>query len=118
MGASGEAASEYLALYKSLMTQDHWRFYLSLRGVLTLIGRLMGDEIDKLTQLEETSLTSDLSLGFAMKALTGACACAVRMRDCYIYFDTQTMCVCVFFSVSHNNYTMMHVRAPTQVITF
>ena len=75
MGASGEAASEYLALYKSLMTQDHWRFYLSLRGVLTLIGRLMGDEIDKLTQLEETSLTSDLSLGFAMKALTGACAC-------------------------------------------
>ena len=86
MGASGEAASEYLALYKSLMTQDHWRFYLSLRGVLTLIGRLMGDEIDKLTQLEETSLTSDLSLGFAMKALTGACA--VRMRNCYIYFDT------------------------------
>ena len=77
VGRSGEAAAEYLALFKALLTNEHWRFYLALRGVLTLIGQLMSDEIDKLTELEETSLTSDLSLGFAMKALTGALLCYV-----------------------------------------
>ena len=71
IGSSGETAHEYITLYKSLLNQAHWKHYLALRGVLGRIGRLLNDEIDKLTELEETSLSSDLSLGFALRAYTG-----------------------------------------------
>lgn len=71
MGYSGESSAEFVGLFKQLIAADHWKFYLALRGVLSLIGQLISDEIEKLGELEETSLTSDLSLGFSLKALTG-----------------------------------------------
>ena len=39
--------------------------------MLARIGRLINEEIDKLTQLEERTLSSDLSLGYALKTYTG-----------------------------------------------
>ncbi|XP_014674376.1 PREDICTED: E3 ubiquitin-protein ligase UBR4-like [Priapulus caudatus] len=70
LGRSGESATEFLALYQRLMKTSHWKNYLARRGVLPHIGNLIIKEIEQLTALEETTLNSDLSLGFALKALT------------------------------------------------
>ena len=71
IGSGGETAFDYIQLYKTLLAKDHWKHYLALRGVLARIGRLINEEIDKLTQLEERTLSSDLSLGYALKTYTG-----------------------------------------------
>jgi E3 ubiquitin-protein ligase UBR4 len=42
-----------------------------MRGVLPRIGSLITQEIDHLLVLEETTLSSDLSQGYALKMLTG-----------------------------------------------
>lgn len=39
--ASGECAREYVALYNKLITQDHWRYYLVLHGVLSKLELLI-----------------------------------------------------------------------------
>ena len=41
IGQHGESSGEYLALYKRLISMDHWKFYLSLCGVLNKIGDLI-----------------------------------------------------------------------------
>ena len=71
LGQAGESGAEFLALYKRLITPGHWKFYLALKGVLPRIGNLITTEIEELTLLEETTLSSDLSQGYALKALTG-----------------------------------------------
>jgi len=42
-----------------------------MRGVLPKIGTLISREIDHLKHLEESTLSSDLSQGYALKMLTG-----------------------------------------------
>ncbi|XP_033643062.1 E3 ubiquitin-protein ligase UBR4-like [Asterias rubens] len=70
VGPSGESASEFLALYQRLTKAPHWKLYLAAKGLLLHIGTLITQEIDILLALEETTLSSDLSQGYALKMLT------------------------------------------------
>ena len=66
----GEASSEFVALFHRLIATDHWKYYLSVKGVLTKIAALIAREIEVLNQLERLTLNSDLAQGFALKNLT------------------------------------------------
>ncbi len=70
VGPSGESASEFLALYQRLTKAPHWKLYLAAKGLLLHVGTLITKEIDILLALEETTLSSDLSQGYALKMLT------------------------------------------------
>ena len=71
LGRAGEAGAEYLAMYKRLISTGHWKYYLALKGVLPRVASLISAEIEELSSLEEMTLSSDLSQGYALKALTG-----------------------------------------------
>ncbi|XP_033099816.1 E3 ubiquitin-protein ligase UBR4-like [Anneissia japonica] len=70
VGRSGESAAEFLALYQRLIKEPHWKRYLAAKGVLPHIGSLITNEIEQLVALEDTTLSSDLSQGYALKMLT------------------------------------------------
>ncbi|XP_059140958.1 E3 ubiquitin-protein ligase UBR4-like isoform X2 [Physella acuta] len=70
VGRSGECASEFLGLYKRLISQDKWKFYLAIKGVMLHLADLISIEVDHLQYLEEATLSSDLAQGFALKSLT------------------------------------------------
>ncbi|XP_039287887.1 protein purity of essence [Nilaparvata lugens] len=70
LGKAGESAAEFLSLYQNLVQQSPWKQYLALRGVLPHLADLLTREIQALHVLEETSLTSDLVQGYALKMLT------------------------------------------------
>ncbi|CAH0722275.1 unnamed protein product, partial [Brenthis ino] len=70
VGRAGEASEQFLQLYQSLASEAPWKQFLALRGVLQQIADLMTKEIDQLHRLEETTLTSDLAQGYALKRLT------------------------------------------------
>uniref|UniRef100_A0A0P4VZ39 E3 ubiquitin ligase UBR4 C-terminal domain-containing protein n=1 Tax=Scylla olivacea TaxID=85551 RepID=A0A0P4VZ39_SCYOL len=70
IGKAGESAGEFVSLYQSLVAGGHWKIYLALRGVLPTIASLITSEIHSLTTLEEVTLTTDLSQGYALKVLT------------------------------------------------
>ena len=74
---AGESGGEFLSLYKKLISSEHWKCYLAIKGVLSTIGFYISREIEELTVLEETTLSSDLSQGYALKALTGMCSYAI-----------------------------------------
>lgn len=38
---SGESATEFLSLFKRLISQPHWKCYLSIKGVLLHLGDLI-----------------------------------------------------------------------------
>ncbi|KAH8352243.1 hypothetical protein KR084_002940 [Drosophila pseudotakahashii] len=67
VGEAGEASAEYLMLYKSMATEQPWLQYLVLKGVLSQISQLLAIEISKVHRMEEHSLSSDLSLGYALR---------------------------------------------------
>ena len=73
IGTAGERAQQYLELLHKLSddSSGKWKSYLAMRGVLPRIGGLITREIDHLLMLEETTLSSDLSQGYALKMLTG-----------------------------------------------
>lgn len=98
---AGEHAQEFLELLKKLTDDENskWKTYLAMRGVLPKIGTLIGkvrrkyyggiheglasfvcvQEIARLLELEETSLSSDLSQGYALKMLTCMLYCTNKM---------------------------------------
>lgn len=69
IGEAGEASEEFLILYRCLAEGTPWRQYLVLKGVLTHIADLLTAEIEKIHRLEETTLSSDLAQGYALKQL-------------------------------------------------
>uniref|UniRef100_A0A182RFY8 UBR-type domain-containing protein n=1 Tax=Anopheles funestus TaxID=62324 RepID=A0A182RFY8_ANOFN len=69
VGDSGEASAEFLALYRMLADETPWRQYLALKGVLTLLVQLVTVEIEKIHCLEETTLSTDLAQGYALRQL-------------------------------------------------
>ncbi len=73
VSSAGEHAQEFLELLKNLIDDPSgkWKSYLAMRGVLPRIGALITQEIAYLQHLEETTLSSDLSQGYALKMLTG-----------------------------------------------
>ena len=71
IGRGGESSNEFLGLFKRLIAEGQWKLYLAVRGVPLRLGQLITAEIDNLGMLEESTLSSDLSQGFALKALTG-----------------------------------------------
>lgn len=74
VGMHGDCSSEFLNLYKKLISGVHWRYYLVLKGTLLSISGLIREEIEELQRLEVSSLTSDLSQGYALNALTNLLA--------------------------------------------
>ncbi|CAH0600763.1 unnamed protein product [Chrysodeixis includens] len=70
VGTAGEASEQFLQLYQTLASEAPWKQFLALRGVLQQIADLMTKEIEQLHRLEETTLTSDLAQGYALKRLT------------------------------------------------
>lgn len=69
IGEAGEASEEFLLLYRCLAEDTPWREYLVLKGVLTHIADLLKVEIEKIHRLEETTLSSDLAQGYALRQL-------------------------------------------------
>lgn len=69
IGDAGEASEEFLILYRCLAEDTPWRQYLVLKGVLTYIADLLTAEIEKIHRLEETTLSSDLAQGYALRQL-------------------------------------------------
>ncbi len=84
-----------------LLTEDsqgQWKLYLSMRGVLPKIGALITREIDHLKHLEESTLSSDLSQGYALKMLTGILHWFVYCNCIYLLlFVLFLLCFFVFF---------------------
>ncbi|KAK7862494.1 hypothetical protein R5R35_005919 [Gryllus longicercus] len=70
LGSAGESAAEFLSLYQSLVQPVPWKQYLAVRGVLLHLAELLTREIEQLHRLEDTTLTSDLAQGYALKMLT------------------------------------------------
>ncbi|XP_047102506.1 protein purity of essence [Schistocerca piceifrons] len=81
LSTAGESAAEYLSLYQSLIQPPPWKEYLALRGILVHIAGLLTQEIEELHHLEETTLTSNLSQGYALKMLTELLALFLE-QDC------------------------------------
>ena len=74
VGQAGECAQQYLELLLHKLSDDStgkWKSYLAMRGVLPRLGGLITQEIEHLLVLEETTLSSDLSQGYALTMLTG-----------------------------------------------
>lgn len=69
IGDAGEASEEFLITYRRLAEDTPWRQYLVLKGVLILITDLLSVEIEKIYRLEETTLSSDLAQGYALRQL-------------------------------------------------
>uniref|UniRef100_A0A1I8NYS2 UBR-type domain-containing protein n=1 Tax=Stomoxys calcitrans TaxID=35570 RepID=A0A1I8NYS2_STOCA len=67
VGEAGEASTDFLSLYRLLAVDTPWRQYLALKGVLLEISLLLSEEIKKIHRLEETTLSSDLSQGYALR---------------------------------------------------
>lgn len=57
-------------LYGKLVTTGDWRYYLAVKGVLQLLASLISKEIELFGRLEQTRLSSDLALGYAVRQLT------------------------------------------------
>lgn len=81
LGQAGESASEFLTLYQNLIQQPPWKQYLAVKGLLMRIADLLTKEIQELHRLEETSLTSDLAQGYALKMLTELLASFLEMES-------------------------------------
>lgn len=70
IGEAGEASEEFVQLYRALAEETPWRQYLVLRqNVLVRLSDLLTVEIEKIHRLEETTLSSDLAQGYALKQL-------------------------------------------------
>ncbi|XP_053398458.1 E3 ubiquitin-protein ligase UBR4-like isoform X2 [Mercenaria mercenaria] len=69
-GKAGECAQEFLSLYGRIIQPTHRKHYLAIKGVLLKLGDLITKEVEKLQYLEETTLSSDLAQGFALKSVT------------------------------------------------
>lgn len=70
IGDAGEASEEFLILYRCLAEDTPWRQYLVLKqNVLLLITELLAVEIEKIHRLEDTTLSSDLAQGYALRQL-------------------------------------------------
>ena len=69
------------SLPQRLISNDHWKYYLSVKGALRTIAGLMSDEIRELSRLETVTLNSDLAQGFALKTLTDIFASFVTMKS-------------------------------------
>lgn len=67
VGDAGEASTDFLSLYRLLAIDTPWRQYLAMKGVLIDISQLLAEEIKKIHRLEETTLSSDLSQGYALR---------------------------------------------------
>lgn len=79
----GETGLEFYDLYRSIVFNEfsstaksanlsksvHWRYYLTLCGLLKHLGQLISIEIDRLKELEETTLSSDFSQGSTLRQL-------------------------------------------------
>ncbi|XP_049536263.1 protein purity of essence [Anopheles darlingi] len=69
VGESGEASGEFLTVYRLIADECPSRQYLALNGVLTLLVQLVTVEIEKIHCLEETTLSTDLAQGYALRQL-------------------------------------------------
>lgn len=70
IGDAGEASEEFLILYRCLAEDTPWRQYLVLKqNVLLQITDLLAVEIEKIHRLEDTTLSSDLAQGYALRQL-------------------------------------------------
>lgn len=69
VGEAGEASSEFMTIYLSIAEKSPWRQYLVLKGVLLTVTELIGQEIEKIHRLEDTTVSSDLVQGYALHRL-------------------------------------------------
>ena len=116
VGTAGERAQQYLELLHKLSddSSGKWKSYLAMRGVLPRIGRLITQEIDHLLVLEETTLSSDLSQGYALKMLTGWCVlCPHGWHFCMLgsWLDYRSLVSQIQPALSHiSDYYFLHTN--------
>lgn len=66
---NGTCSIEFFNLYTNIIKQDHWKYYLALKGLLQHLGRLINVEIERLLVLDDENINSDLSDGLTLKLL-------------------------------------------------
>ena len=66
---NGICSTEFFNLYTNIIKQDHWKYYLALKGLLPHLGKLINVEIDRLLVLDDENINSDLSDGQTLKLL-------------------------------------------------
>ena len=76
---AGEAAQEFVGLYQRMISNDQWKFYLAIKGILNTLATLITNEIERLNQLEHQSLSRyvllinelfcDISRNFVLKII-------------------------------------------------
>eukprot|EP00741_Cyanophora_paradoxa_P010481 tig00000158_g10134.t1 len=67
-GRAGETADEFLELYRRLLGPEDRKLYLTQRGFLAHVTRLILDEVARIAQLEGLC-TTDIAQGHVLKAL-------------------------------------------------
>ncbi|XP_017783583.1 PREDICTED: E3 ubiquitin-protein ligase UBR4 [Nicrophorus vespilloides] len=70
LSIAGENAKEYVDLYSLYMNEVPWKQFLVVKNVHITLAQLITQQIEQLHRLEETSLTTDLTQGFALTQLT------------------------------------------------
>lgn len=65
----GICSNEFFNLYTNIIKQDHWKYYLALKGLLPHLGKLINVEIERLLVLDDENINSDLSDGLTLKLL-------------------------------------------------
>lgn len=66
---NGTCSTEFFTLYTNVIKQDHWKYYLALKGLLPHLGKLINVEIERLLVLDDENINSDLSDGSTLKLL-------------------------------------------------
>ena len=110
-----EASSEFVALYHRLISSEHWKYYLSVKGVLTTIASLITREIETLNQLERVTLNSDLAQGFALKTLTDLLASFVVVDPIKMTFKSRLVSTVLHGYLSLRRLVVQRTKLVDQV---
>ena len=70
LGEAGEYAAEFVSVIKQETEGDNPFIFIACNGILHRVAGLISFEIEKLSELEATSVSSSFSQGYALKYLT------------------------------------------------
>lgn len=69
LGNAGEYASEFISVIKQETEGENPFIFIACRGILVRVTGLVTGEIENLSELEATSVSSSLAQGYALKYL-------------------------------------------------
>ena len=70
VGVAGEYAAEFIGIIKQESEGESPFIFVACPDILTRVSTLINNEVERLSQLENTSIQSSLAQGYALKYLT------------------------------------------------